>query len=258
MLALGLLLAASPISPAALHPWGKPVTSGSDTMTLSNLAYDCCYSPRLRVSRWVAYLYTPGATSSPRRFRGSFRADPRLTALAGPTPADYSSAGRMGLDRGHQAPDATIKRFGPDAQQETYYLSNITPQYSRVNRNIWRELESAIREWVGKDETAWVVTGPVFLAGRDTQWLGNRRVAVPHGYFCTVRRTGAPELLTLLVPNRPQASEWADAPGYLVSVDSVEKLTGLNLFPDLNPAEAQKLELKPLAHLWPKPSRRQR
>ena len=258
MLALGLLLATLPIGPAALHPWGKPVAVGTDTMTLSNLAYDCCYSPRLRVSRWVAYLYTPGATSSPRRFRGSFRADPRLTALAGPTPADYRPAGRMGLDRGHQAPDATIKRFGPDAQQETYYLSNITPQCSRVNRNIWRELESAIREWPGKAETAWVVTGPVFFAGRDTQWLGNRRVAVPHGYFCTVRKTGKSELLTLLVPNRPQGYTWADAPGFMVSVDSVEKLTGLNLFPRPKPAEERTLESKPAAYLWPRPTRRQR
>jgi len=255
----GLLIfvaVANPGIPASrLHPWGKPTCLKQDEVTLHNLAYDCCYSQRLRVARWVAYLYTPGGPRQSRRYRGGFTADPRL-GPEGPAPADYVGVGRLGLDRGHQAPDASIRRFGPKAQKETYYLSNITPQYQRVNRNIWQELESAIREWAGKSDTVWVVTGPVFNAGRDTQWLGRRRIAVPHAYFCAVRRTGTTGLLALLVPNARNGYSWADAPGFLVSVDSVEKLTGLDLFPRLKPAEAQRLESAPARQLWPRPDKR--
>jgi endonuclease G len=102
------------------------------------------------------------------------------------------------------------------------------------------------------------VTGPVFDAGRDTQWLGRRRIAVPHAYFCAVRRTGTPELLALLVPNARNGYSWPDAPGFLVSIDSVEKLTGLDLFPMLKPDETQRLESAPARQLWPRPDKRRR
>jgi endonuclease G len=212
-----------------------PASADSGLIILRNRAYDCGYAPSLFVARWSAYAFTRTAETGLARHPGSFRADPRVPAAARPVPLDYRGTWTRdlaGFDRGHQAPDATLKVFGPDAQAETYYLSNITPQYSRFNQGFWRELEALTRDWAGDDDTVWVVTGPVFYAGRETLRVGGRgRLAVPHAYFQAVARRRPDRVLAFLVPHRPEAVPWDSAPAFVVGADSVERLTGLKIFP---------------------------
>ncbi len=234
-LLLALLVAALPDTAALRarrHPWGLPRSADTGLVLLRNTAYDCGYSPRLRVARWAAYFYTPGG-SGRARFGGRFSADPRLGVGRSPEPGDYRGAYRRdlsGFDRGHLAPDASLKVFGAAAQAETYYLTNITPQYSRVNRGPWLELEALVRGTTGPGETTWVIVGPVFFAGRDTQWL-NRRVAVPHAFYAVSARRRPRQPTAWLVPNvpRPPADRRADS--WRVPLDSVRRLTGLALLP---------------------------
>ncbi len=237
-LLLALLLAAVPPDTARirarLHPWGTPRSADTALVVLRSTAYDCGYSPRLKLARWAAYFYTPGG---PRRARhhGRFVADPRLPADRSPGPDDYRGAFRRdlsGFDRGHLAPDASLKVFGARAQAETYYLTNTTPQHSRTNRGPWLEVEDSIRRSVGEGETAWAVVGPVFFAGRDTQWLGC--VAVPHAYFA-VRAGKRPPLSTAwLIPNAVAPAPDRPLQSWIVPLDSVERLTGLDLLPGLS------------------------
>lgn len=215
-----------------LHPWGRPHSDDTALILLQNTAYDCGWSPRLKISRWAAYFYTPARQRFSRR-NHRFVADPRLSPGLGPTPADYHRQFRRdleGFDRGHLAPDAALKAFGFRAQFETYYLTNITPQYSRTNRGPWRQIEEQIRHSVRPGETIWVVVGPVLFAGRDTHWLGPGRVAVPHAYFAGAVRKNAPVPTAWLVPNLPRPPN-RPIPFWQVPVDSVERLTGIRLFP---------------------------
>ncbi len=241
--------------PDPLHPWNEPACADPDARVLHNTAYDCCYSPDLRISRWVAYRYTRTPDCSLPRHRGEFRTDPRLDAAQGPTPTDFRGIwtdDMEGYDRGHQAPDATIKPFGPQAQAETYYLTNITPQHSRFNRGFWRDLEWVTRGWAGTDDTVWVITGPVFYAGHETLRVGNQnRVAVPHAYYSVAARKPGPSLLALLVPHNATDWPWDSASSFIRSVDSIEALTGLDLFPALNTRPGRTLEAAVPDTLWP-------
>lgn len=261
-LALLLLLAGCPppIGTTAgaqqgIHPWGEPVCREPDATVLRNAAYDCCYSPSLFVSRWVAYLYTKTPPASLPRWTGPFVADPRLTEEAGPMPDDYRGAYRAdlrGFDRGHLAPDAAIKAFGRTAQAETYYLTNIIPQYSRINRGVWADLEDAVRRWANEHDTTWVITGPLFFAGADTARIGTRqRIAVPHACFLIVARRPGPQTLALILPNRPEPVPRESVPSFLVSVDSIETATGLRFFPRLSAAEAAAAKTHTRTALWP-------
>jgi endonuclease G, mitochondrial len=207
-----------------LEPWGRPRYSGSDTLTLVRSAYELCFSPRLRVSRWVAYLYTPTGNKEATGRGGPFRADKAVPESCRVTTADYRKLYRRdlrGYDKGHQAPDATLRVFGRQAQVETYLLSNITPQHSLLNQHLWKDMEDAIRDSTLAGETTWVVTGPVFLKGRDTLRVGPHRMAVPHGYFCTWRHSPRPGIVTLLVPNDSLGAVFDSATRFLVSVDSL-------------------------------------
>lgn len=237
-LLLAVLLAAAPPDTARirarLYPWGSPRSADTTLVILRNTAYDCGYSPHLKLARWAAYFYTPGGPGRARH-RGRFVADPRLAPGRSPGPDDYRGAYRRdlsGFDRGHLAPDASLKVFGVRAQTETYYLTNITPQHSLTNRGPWLEIEEAIRRSVGHGETAWVVVGPVFFAGRDTQWLG--RVAVPHAYFAVRVGRNRPPLTAWLIPNAVAPPRGRPLQSWIVPLDSVERLTGLDLLPGLS------------------------
>ena len=222
---------------SSLHPWGAPRSGDRRLVVLRNPGYDAGYSPDLLVSRWVAYRYTRTPDCSLPRYPGDFTADPRLDTLSGPQPGDYRKVwteDMNGCDRGHQAPDAAMKAAGPEAQATSYRLTNITPQRSRFNRGFWRDLEWVTRGWAGDSDTVWVVTGPVFCAGQETLRVGaTGRLPVSHAYFEVVARRRPDRVLALLVPHRVAELPWDSAPSFAVSVDSVERLAGLDVFPFL-------------------------
>ena len=243
-----------------LCPWGEPRASQPGCVVLRNTAYDCCWSREIGIARWVSYCYVRTPYRNLKRCQGEFVPDPRLGS-DGPTPVDFQGMYRRdlsGFDRGHQAPDASVKAFGVRAQAETYYLTNITPQHSRLNQGLWVDLEQAVRNWAGMKDTVWVVTGPVLFADQDTEWVGVRgRTAVPHAYFLVVGRRprrldtiGAPEVLSFLVPNHDERISRDSISLFLVSVDSVEAAAGLELLPRLPGEEAMEARCPTRVWAW--------
>lgn len=248
LLLYGLCLAARP----DLAPWGEPVGPDSSGVLLVKAAYECFHSPRLKVSRWVAYC-AEGADSTSGRYAGQFFPDPDLEPGARAEPTDYEGLYRKdlsGFDRGHQAPDATIRRFGPEAQRETYSLANVTPQHSQINEGVWSDIEDAIRLWSSPERPIWVVTGPVFFADQETTWVGPDRVAVPNAYFAVLARGRNPHVLSFLVPNLAEGPWYTNLKPFLVSVDSIGRLTGLDFLPDLPDSLRQRLESAMPESLW--------
>ena len=70
-----------------------------------------------------------------------------------------------GYDRGHLAPAAD---FTTDSEvQESFSLSNVSPQLPRFNRTMWLRVEEFVRkianEEKGETSETWVMTGPLWL-----------------------------------------------------------------------------------------------
>ncbi|MGQ9708081.1 MAG: DNA/RNA non-specific endonuclease [bacterium] len=230
-----------------IHPWGAPKAIGSDVRlkVLRYQGFECGYLPRVKLSLWVAYRYFHAANLRRRRYQGRFMPDTfRLKKSEAAFPQVYDSVPgfvRFVIDKGHMAPDAAIKVFGAKAQSETYFLTNIIPQFGNTNRFIWAGLEKTIRRWGARD-TVWVIVGPLFYPGMDTFWLGRRNIAIPHACYCVVARKRALAMIGFIVPNDSIRRYGRDLPRFIVSVDSIEKLTGFDFFPDLPRESEQKLE----------------
>jgi endonuclease G len=206
----------------------------------------------LKISRWVAYR-AEGNDSTSERYAGQFFPDPGLKPGRRAELADYQGLYRQdlsGFDRGHQAPDAAIRKFGPEAQRETYSLANITPQHSQINEGVWENIEDAIRSWSSPERPVWVVTGPVFFADQETTWVGPDSVAVPDAYFAVLARGPRPRVLSFLVPNLTEGFWHMSLKPFLVSEDSVEELTGLDFLPDLPDSLRRVLESYKPKTLW--------
>jgi endonuclease G len=251
-LVLLALLLGQPFSRAGLAPWGEPAGQDSSGVLLLKTAYECFHSPRLKLSCWVAYR-AEGEDSFSTRYSGQFFPDPDLKPGSRAEPADYTVGYLMdlvGFDGGHQARDATIRKFGPEAQRETYSLANITPQHSQLNEGLWQDIEAAIRAWSSPERPVWVVTGPVFFADLETTWVGPDRVAVPDAYYAVIARGRRPYVLSFLVPNLAEGPWHTSLKPFLASVDSVEKLTGLDFLPDLPDSLQRRLESHRPKALW--------
>ena len=151
---------------------------------LKNIGYISCFSEKYGIPIWVAYITKyPFAYDTAKR-PSEFITDYRVNS---PEHSDYT---RSGYDRGHMAPNYAIGRtYGPEAQRETFYMTNIIPQRPNVNRDQWRDLEQFIaNDLAARYGTVLVFTGP--LISEDMPKLKNR-VSVPSAMWMviTVRRS---------------------------------------------------------------------
>jgi endonuclease G, mitochondrial len=131
---------------------------------------------------------------------------------------------------------------------EAYYLSNVCPMNKSLYDMHWTALCKRTRNFIKSGTGVWIIAGPVF--GEKSQKIGPGKVYVPE-YFYRIALFQAKDYsfraIAFLLPNR-------EAQGilkkYVVSIDEVEKSTGLNFFDKL-PEEVQSaLESKPANPAW--------
>lgn len=209
--------------------------------------YALSYNEDAEQADWVAYILTADQLNKDWNDRvDNFRPDPAIRTGSA-TPNDYKGSG---YDRGHLVPAADMA-FDAEAMDETFMMSNITPQARNFNQGIWRELEEVTRDWGKKFKRLYIVSGPV-LAREPKGYIGKEnKVAIPAAYYRVILDLDEPETKAIgfLMDNEVSYEPMFK---YAVSVDEVEAATGINFFPDLMPADVEKrLEANANIDLWP-------
>ncbi|HRH38824.1 MAG TPA: DNA/RNA non-specific endonuclease, partial [Flavobacteriales bacterium] len=169
----------------------------------------------------------------------SFLPDPLVKTGTAVT-VDYWNSG---YDRGHMVPSADM-RWTMEALQATYLYSNVAPQVPELNRGTWAELEDWGRRYVNfSKHRVFVCTGPVLRDGLPTiQKEGHvNNVSVPEMFWKVIADLDAetPQAIAFVMRNVKQEYP---AASYAVTVDSVEKLTGLDFFPALDDEVENRIE----------------
>ncbi|GAB3881013.1 DNA/RNA non-specific endonuclease [Spirosoma agri] len=215
-----------------------PVSRSSAGELIRHEGYTLSYRDEFKDAQWVAYpLLDYETTGDADRKNEQFKPDPAVsegTAL----PADYT---RSGYDRGHLAPAGDFK-YSQRMMRETFLMSNITPQTPDFNRGIWKELEELIRTWAVRDNGLYVITGPVLKAGLPTIGKANE-VSVPQKFYKVILYCNKPaiRMIGFLLDNEASTSSLKQ---FVVPVDQIEQLTGLDFFPKLPDDLERKLESK--------------
>ena len=172
---------------------------------------------------WVIYRMTrEEATTKAAKRSDKFRPDPEIPTGSA-TLADYR---RSGYDRGHLAPAADMA-FSWQTMADSFFMSNMSPQKPAFNRGIWKELEAQVRQYAISEGDIYVVTGPI-LPTTKTITIGANKVTVPSAYYKVVYDRTAPEkMIAFIIPNEGSK---ASLQQFVVTVDAVEKETGLDFF----------------------------
>ena len=227
---------------------GPPVRTGypavSDVQMMDRGEFVVGWSPSLKHPLWVAY-HVPAEKGYEAGKRPAFRADPK--APGSPSAAAYKGTG---YDRGHMAPNYAIAtRFGTDAQKETFYMSNISPQKPALNRGPWREIEHRIADlWTAKYGDIWVIVGCVPGDPEDRLASG---VDVPKAYWQLVVAKSSDGVRALAL-YMPQSIPFSAFPVHnIVTIDELERRTGLDLLAELPNFFEKPLEAHLPTRLWP-------
>jgi endonuclease G len=125
------------------------------------------------------------------------------------------------------------------AMSETFYMSNMSPMAASFNRGIWSRLEDWVREEALGNSGLYVVTGPILSSSCGSL---KESITVPCAYYKIVFKEGSqPKMLGFVLSN---VGASGSLQAFAVSVDEIEKKTGLDFFPQLENTLEQSLESK--------------
>lgn len=199
--------------------------------------YTLSYVENHEQGEWVAYTMDRKMLNTPNVPRErDFMPDPKVS-----TGSAYDNDYRgSGYTRGHLVPAGDMA-FDAVAMKESFYMSNMSPQLRQFNNGIWKELEENIRDWTYKADRLYIITGPIF--DNPIKSIGKKnKVTVPSAFYKVLLDYEHPErkAIGFIIPHELSEQRLEE---YMVSVDELERITGLDFFNGMiNDTEEEKIE----------------
>jgi endonuclease G len=216
--------------------------SKSQENILHHTGYTLSYNLSHKQANWVAYELTAEETKSVFARKNNFIPDPLLKSGSASN-ADYQGSD---YDRGHLAPAADMG-YSNQTMVESFYLSNMSPQTRGFNRGIWKKLEEQVRQWAIENKAVYIVTGGVLTSGLPT--LGGNRISIPQYFYKVILDYTEPEIkgIGFIMPNKESKETLKDL---AITIDSVEKVTGIDFFYQLPDSQENLIESKKDVTKW--------
>ena len=183
---------------------------------------------------WVAYPLCSGNIGTGKR-TNSFGLCPLLPQRRQPVVERGYREGSAGwYSRGHQIPSAD--RLEYNANVQTFYGVNMTPQDENLNGGVWATLENKVRSWARQCDTLYVVSGCTYDGYDGKYVLDNvgKKVAVPTGYYkaLLMKKGSSFHACAFTFENRPYESGKVTR-SMAIPLAELERLTGWEYFPAL-------------------------
>ena len=217
------------------------IPSESDLL-LEKQGFSMGYSHEFRQAVWVAYTLTAKELQAKQvRRKNTFKADPAVKRRP-VHPGEYAGTG---YDKGHLAPAADMT-YSLASMDNSFLMSNISPQLPGCNRGIWKRVENQVRRWAIQEKRLHIITGPVFGATPET--MKKTSIPVPIAFYKVIYDLTPPnKMIGFLVPNTASKARVAS---FAVSVDEIERITGYDFFSELPPHREKRLERQKDFAVW--------
>ncbi len=196
--------------------------------------YTLSYNEKYEQAEWVAYELKKSYVRSSNFDRPYFIEDPKVKTRS----ADWRNYKKSGYDKGHLCPAGDME-FAINAYNDTFFTSNISPQLHDFNGGVWNRLEQKVRYWATKYDGVYVITAGVLQPSLKT--IGQEQVLVPNYFYKILldNSKGQYKMIAFLVPNAKSNKPLYE---FVVSVDRIEKMTGIDFFPKLDDKIENSLE----------------
>ncbi len=215
----------------------SPKSSGD---AITHRYYSLSYNENHEQANWVHYKLSNALILGSAVRKDNFRADYNVSSKSA-SPNDYKGSG---YDRGHLAPAGDMK-INSIAMSESFFMSNISPQNPSFNRGGWKKLESLVRMW-GRNKVSYITTAGV-LNSNNFEKIGGNQVSVPNKFYKVIYIPSDNKMIAFLMPNKKIEGSLKN---FVVSVDEVEEITGIDFHYKLEDELENKLESKSNLYDW--------
>jgi len=219
--------------------FGQKFLPKSNGEIIFHTNYTLSYNEFHEQAEWVHYYLDINKLNGSVDRTNDFRFDNSVsTGSASLNDYKYS-----GYDRGHLAPAGDMK-INKTTMSESFLLSNISPQNASFNRGGWKKLESQVRAWAEKNNL-YVITAGVLED--DLNKIGLNGVSVPRNFYKIVYDPINKKMIAFLMPNIKTSKPLSS---YVVNVDRIESITGIDFFTEIEDEFEEILESQIDVRKW--------
>ena len=194
-------------------------------------------------SRWVAFRFD-GNTRSKSVARKDYNISPQYPRDPKLNPAwalEHDALYGSGYNHGHLVASAD-RLYSREANDQTFYMSNMSPQIGNFNSGLWADFEREIQAR-GRDrsfcDTLYVCKGGTIDRSSDIlKYVASGRMAVPKYYFmaAVAVKNGGYKGIAFWVEHKKYSDSYSSAAEmrkFALSIDDLEEKTGINFFHNL-------------------------
>ena len=252
------------------YPWSEPKVK--DPELLKRMLFVCRssfymqYDPLLKMPVSVSEVLTKSNMlfSEPPK-TNPYETDPDLPTNLQASLNDYKGSyyeiGALAPTANMVIYDSSLKAeflisINKKAKMESLFLSNTAPQVgNNFKKGIWAELEAEVRNLSLKTDTLYITTGPLFLGGQVKSYLGSSKIPVPTHFYKLITNPSNYGSVAYIIPNKEiitarsktmnpkeafycggeTSKRLCELNDFTVSINELEKLTGLEFYPILSP-----------------------
>lgn len=210
---------------------------GDILITNQDGRYTYVYDTTHRLAKWVAHTLTQSdikKTVPPVSRQQSFMPDSLLYptyALYMVKQQDYDQRINQKLDRGHLVPFAD-RKYSYISAKATFLFTNVAPQINLMDNVPWNEMEQHLREKTSDYDTLYIVTGVVATTSAQKLSHGSK-ISIPDYFFKAIVAKKAEVYKGVAYVMKNNLQSYTTFKNYKVSIDSVQNLTELKLFPKI-------------------------
>ena len=215
------------------------LTAKRPELMLQKTGFIISFNTETNCPNYVAW-YLTGSRAKGRNTKRKdlFEGDP---AIAKERRIEYYDYNNTRYDRGHMCPSGDNKH-NSKAMDDCFLMTNMCAQAHNLNIGAWNDLEQECRRWAKNYSPVAIVCGPIFDK-RPYRYVGQRkghRIAVPDRFFKVVLMNGrVPKAIGFIYPNKDTNKPMRH---FAVSVDDVERQTGIDFFYQLDDKVENKIE----------------
>lgn len=203
--------------------------------------YEVYLNNNFKMNGWKRANWN-GTTWAGKTWTGDpFQKDPAIAEdLQAPVTNEYS---KSGYQRGHIVASED-RVYSIDANGQTFYMTNMQPMLGTLNTGPWQDMEEKVRSFLTYDmstqashvnDTLYVCKGGTI---DNSEQIYDHTVSgyiVPKYFFCAVllKNNKGYHAIGFWFEHKPEYDSTAKLSDYVVNIDKLEELTGLDFFCNL-------------------------
>lgn len=217
-LLFGLLFTPAYADTCPAAPYGPTEIKNYQTVQVCHINYLSEYNVKFHLPMSVNWVVTKDELNNCNIRKNAFSRDPLLNGQD-VSPRDYVNSN---YDKGHLSP-AEDNLFSPRTEDESFYMSNMTPQVPEFNRDGWKYFEQLTREYAFQYGKVIVWAGPVI----DSDKMIKDEIAVPDYFWKVVYIPSINKTISIYAPNKQIRGD--EILQYLSSPEEIEIKAGITI-----------------------------